>query len=433
VVQGDRVSNDSTTTRRTRSAGAAARKPSVAATPADPLQQLLAEMQDANAGDFSVQLPMHWDGIAGKLAASFNEIVESNRRLASELARVGQKVGREGQMRQRVAPANRQGSWADMEQSVNHLIDDLVRPVETMTEAMAGVAKGDLTLTVPLEADGRPLQGEFLRSANIVNRMIEQMGEFSSEVTRVALEVGTAGLLGGQAKVKGVSGVWKDLTDSVNQMANNLTAQVRNIAEVTIAVANGDLSRKITVDVRGEILQLKEAINTMVDQLRGFASEVTRVAREVGTEGKLGGQAIVPGVAGTWKDLTDSVNAMCANLTDQVRNIAEVTTAVARGDLSRKITVDVKGEILELKNTINTMVDQLNAFASEVSRVAREVGTEGKLGGQAIVPGVAGTWKDLTDNVNSMASNLTGQVRNIAEVTTAVARGDLSNKIKGDV
>ena len=233
-----------------------------------------------------------------------------------------------------------------MEHSVNGLIDDLVRPIETMTEAMAGVAKGDLTRTVPLEADGRPLQGEFLRSANIVNRMIEQMSEFSSEVTRVALEVGTAGRLGGQAKVKGVSGVWKDLTDSVNQMASNLTAQVRNISEVTIAVANGDLSRKITVDVRGEILQLKEAINTMVDQLRGFASEVTRVAREVGTEGKLGGQAIVPGVAGTWKDLTDSVNAMASNLTSQVRNIAEVTTAVAKGDLSRKITVDVRGEIL---------------------------------------------------------------------------------------
>src|SRR5437762_766590 len=258
-----------------------------------------------------------------------------------------------------------------------------------------------------LEVDGRPLEGEFLRSATIVNKMIDQMSVFSSEVTRVAREVGTEGKLGGQAKVKGVSGVWKDLTESVNLMASNLTAQVRNISEVTIAVASGDLSRKITVDVRGEILQLKEAINTMVDQLRGFASEVTRVAREVGTEAKLGGQAIVPGVAGTWKDLTDSVNAMATNLTVQVRNIAEVTTAVARGDLSRKIAVDVKGEILELKDTINTMVDQLNGFASEVTRVAREVGTEGKLGGQAVVPGVAGTWKNLTDNVNSMASNLT--------------------------
>ncbi|TAK39599.1 MAG: response regulator [Lysobacteraceae bacterium] len=426
----------STTRRRTRAAAAPATRQAKAkagAPPAEPLLRLLAAMQEVNAGDFDAHLPPHWDGIEGKLAAAFNDIVRQNKRMAAELARVGQKVGRQGQTRQRMAPANRQGAWAEMEQSVNQLIDDLVRPVDTITEAMAGVAKGDLTRTVPLEADGRPLQGEFLRSASIVNRMIEQMGEFSSEVTRVALEVGTAGLLGGQAKVKGVSGVWKDLTDSVNQMANNLTAQVRNIAEVTIAVANGDLSRKITVDVRGEILQLKEAINTMVDQLRGFASEVTRVAREVGTEGKLGGQAIVPGVAGTWKDLTDSVNSLASNLTSQVRNIAEVTTAVAKGDLSRKITVDVRGEILELKNTINTMVDQLNGFAAEVTRVAREVGTEGKLGGQAQVPDVAGTWKDLTDHVNLMASNLTLQVRNIADVTTAVAKGDLSRKITVDV
>jgi HAMP domain-containing protein/CheY-like chemotaxis protein/signal transduction histidine kinase len=384
-------------------------------------------------GDFSVQLPRHWDGVAGKLAERFSVIVSQNRRLAHDLALVGEKVGRLGQTGQRLVPANRQGAWADMESSINGLIDDLVRPVETMTEAMAGVAKGDLSRAVPLEAEGRPLQGEFLRSANIVNRMIEQMKEFSSEVTRVALEVGTAGLLGGQAKAKGVSGVWKELTDSVNSMASNLTSQVRNISEVTIAVANGDLSRKITVDVRGEILQLKEAINTMVDQLRGFASEVTRVAREVGTEGKLGGQAIVPGVAGTWKDLTDSVNSLASNLTSQVRNIAEVTTAVAKGDLSRKITVDVRGEVLQLKETINTMVDQLNGFAAEVTRVAREVGTAGLLGGQAQVPGVAGTWKDLTDSVNQMANNLTGQVRNIAEVTIAVANGDLSRKITVDV
>ncbi|BDU18440.1 HAMP domain-containing protein [Lysobacter auxotrophicus] len=399
----------------------------------DPLEVIIEAMDAVRGGDFSVRLPLNWQGQEGQLAQILNEIVSHNRRLAAELSRVGEAVGREGQTRQRVVPANREGQWLGMEDSVNALIDDLVRPVEAMSEAMAGVAKGDLTRTVSLEADGRPLKGEFLRSANIVNRMIEQMGEFSSEVTRVALEVGTAGRLGGQAKVKGVSGVWKDLTDSVNQMASNLTAQVRNIADVTIAVANGDLSRKITVDVRGEILQLKEAINTMVDQLRGFASEVTRVAREVGTEGRLGGQAVVPGVAGTWKDLTDSVNAMASNLTSQVRNIAEVTTAVAKGDLSRKITVDVRGEILELKNTINTMVDQLNGFSSEVTRVAREVGTEGKLGGQAQVPDVAGTWKDLTDHVNSMASNLTLQVRNIAEVTTAVAKGDLSRKITVDV
>ncbi|WP_228076542.1 HAMP domain-containing protein [Novilysobacter ciconiae] len=394
------------------------------------LLQALCAVRD---GDFSVQLPVHWDGTAGKIADCFNAIVIRNRHLADELARVGTAVGRDGQTGKRLVMGNHDGAWQGMQRSVNGLIDDLVRPIETMTEAMTGVAKGDLTHTVPLEADGRPLKGEFLRSAKIVNRMIGQMSEFSAEVTRVALEVGTAGRLGGQAKVKGVSGVWKELTDSVNQLASNLTTQVRNISEVTIAVADGDLSRKITADVRGEMAQLKEAINGMVDQLRGFASEVTRVAREVGTEGKLGGQAVVPGVAGTWKDLTDSVNAMASNLTSQVRNIAEVTTAVAKGDLSRKIGVDAQGEILALKNTINTMVDQLNGFAAEVTRVAREVGTEGKLGGQAQVPDVAGTWKDLTDHVNSMASNLTLQVRNIAEVTTAVAKGDLSRKITVDV
>ena len=262
--------------------------------------------------------------------------------------------------------------------------------------------------------------------------MVDQLNAFAGEVTRVAREVGTEGKLGGQANVKGVAGVWKDLTDHVNSMAGNLTAQVRNIAEVTTAVAKGDLSTKITVDVEGEILELKNTINTMVDQLNSFASEVTRVAREVGTEGKLGGQADVKGVAGVWKDLTESVNSMAGNLTNQVRNIAEVTTAVANGDLSRKITVDAHGEILELKNTINTMVDQLNAFAGEVTRVAREVGTEGKLGGQADVRGVAGIWKDLTESVNFMAGNLTAQVRNIAEVTTGVAKGDLSTKITVD-
>src|SRR6202042_3437198 len=266
-----------------------------------------------------------------------------------------------------------------------------------------------------------------------INTMVDQLNGFASEVTRVAREVGTEGKLGGQAEVRGVAGTWKDLTDNVNFMASNLTGQVRNIAEVTTAVANGDLSKKITVDVKGEILELKNTINTMVDQLSSFASEVTRVAREVGTEGKLGGQADVRGVAGTWKDLTDSVNQMGSNLTDQVRNIAGVTTAVAKGDLSRKITVDAKGELLELKNTINTMVDQLNSFSSEVTRVAREVGSEGQLGGQANVPGVGGTWKDLTDSVNKMADNLTSQVRNIAEVTTAVAKGDLSKKITVDV
>ncbi|HET8948189.1 MAG TPA: HAMP domain-containing protein, partial [Candidatus Polarisedimenticolia bacterium] len=405
----------------------------VATVPPLKLYDLLAGLQAVRDGDFSFRLPGHWTGLEGKIADTFNEIVASNAQIASELERVGSLVGKRGQTRQRVQFKETSGAWGRMESSVNTLIDDLLWPTTEVTRALAGVAKGDLLQTVRLDVDGRPLEGEFLRSATIVNTMIQQLSVFTSEVTRVVREVGTDGKLGGQAQIRDVSGVWKELTDSVNSMASNLTAQVRNISEVTIAVANGDLSRKITVDVRGEILQLKEAINTMVDQLRSFASEVTRVAGEVGTEGRLGGQAVVPGVAGMWKDLTDSVNAMARNLTDQVRNIAEVTTAVARGDLSRKITVDVRGEILELKNTINTMVDQLNAFASEVTRVAREVGTDGKLGGQAQVPGVAGTWKDLTDNVNFMASNLTAQVRNIADVATAIANGDLSRKITVNV
>ncbi len=397
------------------------------------LSAILASLQTMRDGDFSVRLPGSWTGLEGKIADTFNEIVAANQQMAQELNRVGQVVGKEGRTRERTRFHEARGAWGDIEVSVNTLVEDLLRPTAEVTRAIAAVAQGNLTQTVRLDVDGRPLEGEFLRSANIVNTMIQQLGIFTAEVTRVAREVGTDGKLGGQAQVPGVAGTWKDLTDSVNSMASNLTGQVRNIAEVATAVASGDLSRKITVDVRGEILQLKEAINTMVDQLRSFASEVTRVAREVGTDGKLGGQAVVVGVAGTWKDLTDSVNAMAGNLTAQVRNIAEVTTAVARGDLSRKITVDVKGEILELKDTINTMVDQLNAFAGEVTRVAREVGTEGKLGGQAQVPGVGGTWKDLTDNVNFMASNLTGQVRNIAEVATAIANGDLSRKITVDV
>ena len=397
------------------------------------LHEFLFALQAMRAGDFSVRMSGDYEGIVGKIADTFNEIIAANERMAKELDRAGEIVGREGKTRYRVKFSPSIGAWSDMEGSVNTLIEDLLWPTKEVTRAVAAVAQGDLLKTVRTEVDGRPLKGEFLESATIVNTMIKQLNVFTSEVTRVAREVGTEGKLGGQAQVREVTGVWKDLTESVNSMASNLTAQVRNIAEVTIAVADGDLSKKITVDVRGEILQLKEAINTMVDQLRSFASEVTRVAREVGTEGKLGGQAIVPGVAGTWKDLTDSVNAMCGNLTDQVRNNAQVTTAVARGDLSRKITVDVRGEILELKDTINTMVDQLNGFASEVTRVAREVGTEGKLGGQAAVPGVAGTWADLTDNVNFMASNLTAQVRNIAEVATAIAGGDLSKKITVNV
>jgi HAMP domain-containing protein/CheY-like chemotaxis protein len=396
-------------------------------------QIILESLRTMRNGDFSVRLPGSWVGLPGKIADTFNDIAIANQHIAQDLERIGQVVGKEGRTRERTRFPDSRGSWGAIEVSVNTLIDDLLRPTTEVTRAIAAVAQGNLTQTVRLDVDGRPLQGEFLRSAQIVNTMIQQLSVFTAEVTRVAREVGTDGKLGGQAQVPGVAGTWKDLTDSVNSMASNLTGQVRNIAEVATAVASGDLSRKITVDVRGEILQLKEAINTMVDQLRSFASEVTRVAREVGTDGALGGQAVVPGVAGTWKDLTDSVNAMAGNLTAQVRNIAEVTTAVARGDLSRKITVDVKGEILELKNTINTMVDQLNAFAGEVTRVAREVGTDGKLGGQAQVPGVAGTWKDLTDNVNFMASNLTGQVRNIAEVATAIASGDLSRKITVDV
>jgi len=397
------------------------------------LAVILASLQSMRDGDFTVRLPGTWVGLAGKVADTFNEIVAANQHMSEELKRVGQSVGKQGKTRERARFHGTRGAWGEMEVSVNTLVEDLLRPTAEVTRAIAAVAQGDLAQTVRLDVDGRPLEGEFLRSANLVNTMIQQLGVFTAEVTRVAREVGTEGKLGGQAQVPDVAGTWKDLTDNVNLMASNLTGQVRNIAEVATAVASGDLSRKITVDVRGEILQLKEAINTMVDQLRSFASEVTRVAREVGTDGKLGGQAVVPGVAGTWKDLTDSVNAMAGNLTAQVRNIAEVTTAVARGDLSRKITVDVKGEILELKDTINTMVDQLNAFAGEVTRVAREVGTEGKLGGQAQVPGVGGTWKDLTDNVNFMASNLTGQVRNIAEVATAIASGDLSRKITVDV
>ncbi len=394
---------------------------------------LLAALQAVAEGDFSARLPAHWTGLDGKISDRFNEIVAANEQMARELARVGEAVGKQGKTQQRVTFPRELAAWHEMQVSVNTLIDDLVRPTTEVTRAVTAVAQGNLLETMRLDVEGRPLAGEFLRSATIVNTMIKQLSVFTSEVTRVAREVGTDGKLGGQAQVPEVSGVWKDLTESVNLMASNLTAQVRNISDVTIAVARGDLSRKITVDVRGEILQLKEAINTMVDQLRSFASEVTRVAREVGTDGRLGGQAVVPGVAGTWKDLTDNVNLLAANLTTQVRNIAEVTTAVARGDLSRKITVDVSGEVLELKNTINTMVDQLNAFASEVTRVAREVGTEGKLGGQAQVPGVGGTWKDLTDNVNFMASNLTGQVRNIAEVATAIATGDLSKKITVNV
>src|ERR1700735_4802137 len=320
------------------------------------LSVILSSLQTMRDGDFSVRLPGNWTGVTGKIADTFNEIVNANQQMAKELKRVGKVVSKEGRTRERMQFDLPKAAWGEMEISVNTLVDDLLRPTTEVTRAIAAVAKGNLTQTVQLDVDGRPLEGEFLRSATIVNTMIQQLGVFTSEVTRVAREVGTDGKLGGQAQVPGVAGTWKDLTDSVNSMASNLTGQVRNIAEVATAIASGDLSKKITVNVSGEILLLKDTINTMVDQLNAFAGEVTRVAREVGSEGRLGGQAKVPGVAGTWKDLTDSVNSMAGNLTGQVRNIAEVTTAVARGDLSRKITVDVKGEILELKNTINTMV-----------------------------------------------------------------------------
>ncbi|HJV81020.1 MAG TPA: HAMP domain-containing protein [Noviherbaspirillum sp.] len=384
-------------------------------------------------GDFSARLPSDWDGIDGKIADAFNDIVSANERVAQSMEQVSLTVGTEGKLGQRIVFDNYKGSWGVKVNAVNSLIDSLVQPVRDAGRVIGAVARGVLTENMELEVEGRPLKGEFLKNAKTINTMLDQLNSFSSEVTRVAREVGTEGKLGGQAKVEGASGVWKDLTDNVNAMAGNLTVQLRDVSKVATAIASGDLGQMITVDVKGEILQIKDAINKMVGQLNSFAGEVTRVAREVGTEGKLGGQAEVQGASGVWKDLTENVNLMASNLTAQVRNIAEVTTAVAKGDLSRKITVDVKGEILQLKDTINIMVDQLNSFAGEVTRVAREVGTEGKLGGQAQVPDVAGAWKDLTDNVNLMASNLTGQVRNIAEVTTAVAKGDLSRKITVDV
>jgi HAMP domain-containing protein/CheY-like chemotaxis protein/signal transduction histidine kinase len=394
---------------------------------------LLQTLSSVKKGDFSARLPNNWTGINGKIADTLNEILEMMSDNSKEIERLSRVVGKEGKLSERATLPSAGGAWKTRIIALNHLIEDLARPTVEMARVIGAVAKGDLTQTVALEAEGQPLKGEFLRTGKMVNAMVKQLDGFAAEVTRVAREVGTEGKLGGQAQVREVRGVWKELTESVNMMAGNLTAQVRNIADVTIAVANGDLSKKITVDVRGEFLQLKDTINTMVDQLRSFAAEVTRVAREVGTEGKLGGQAAVLGVAGTWKDLTDSVNLMANNLTGQVRNIADVTIAVANGDLSKKITVDVHGEILQLKEAINTMVDQLRSFAAEVTRVAREVGTEGKLGGQAQVRDVSGVWKDLTESVNIMAGNLTAQVRNIADVTIAVANGDLSKKIAVDV
>src|SRR5579862_1263973 len=397
--------------------------------------ELLRALEAVENGRFDVRITSR--AVDKKVARTINRVIALNESMADEFKRVGRLVGKEGKLEERAGLPGAKGSWGTSVEVLNTLIADVVQPTNEVARVIAAVAQGNLSQTMPTEIEGRPVKGAFLQMAKTINTMVEQLRAFAGEVTRVAREVGTEGKLGGQAQVKGVAGVWKDLTDNVNSMASNLTAQVRNIADVTTAVAQGDLSKKITVEVKGEILKLKQTINTMVDQLNAFASEVTRVAREVGTDGKLGGQAEVTGVAGAWKDVTDNVNSMASNLTNQVRNIADVTTAVAQGDLSEKITVEAKGEIRQLKDTINTMVDQLNAFASEVTRVAREVGTEGKLGGQAEVKGVGGVWKDLTDNVNSMASNLTSQVRNIAEVSTAVARGDLSRKstvkVKGEL
>jgi HAMP domain-containing protein/CheY-like chemotaxis protein/signal transduction histidine kinase len=400
---------------------------------ADELKQLLTALEAARDGDFKVRLPVSGKGLGADLRRAFNELADRRESFSKEVVRVGRAIGREGRLNERAQASDLTGHWTQTANALNTLIDDLVRPTTEVARVIDAVANGDLGQKMQLTIEGQPVKGEFRRIGTTVNTMVDQLSSFADEVTRVAREVGTDGKLGGQAKVKGVSGVWKDLTDNVNTLADNLTTQVRNIAEVTTAVANGDLSKKITVDVRGEVAELKNTINTMVDQLSSFADEVTRVAREVGEEGKLGGQAQVKGVSGTWKDLTESVNGLASNLTTQVRNIATVTTAVANGDLSKKITVDVKGEVLELKETVNTMVDQLRAFSAEVTRVAKEVGTEGKLGGQANVEGVSGVWKDLTDNVNTLAGNLTDQVRNIADVTTAVANGDLSKKITVDV
>ncbi len=395
------------------------------------LQDLLVALTAAKAGE-ATRLDTRKPGLAAEVARAYNDLIDQNTRFSRELARVAKVVGQEGRMTVRVQLGNPTGTWATSVDAVNSLIDDLARPTGEVARVISAAAQGDLTQKMALSIEGRPMKGEFQHIGEVVNSMVDQLRAFADEVTRVAREVGTEGKLGGQATVPGVAGTWKDLTENVNLLAGNLTTQVRNIAQVTTAVAGGDLSQKITVEARGEVAELKDTINTMVDQLSSFADEVTRVAREVGTEGKLGGQAYVKGVSGTWKDLTDNVNQLAGNLTTQVRNIAQVTTAVAKGDLSRKITVEVRGELLELKNTINTMVDQLSSFADEVTRVAREVGTEGKLGGQAEVKGVSGTWRDLTDSVNSMADNLTDQVRNIAQVTTAVARGDLSQRITVD-
>ncbi|MGW4605321.1 HAMP domain-containing protein [Streptomyces sp. NPDC004532] len=393
-------------------------------------------MTAARDGDFT-KVPEAGHGPVAELGAVFNQIVDRSRHFNSEIKRVKRELVRHGRLDERVSASPGQGSWTSRVDDVNQVLDALVAPAANATRVLDAVAGGDLTQRVDLHDGSRQLRGDLRRLGRAVNKMVDQLSLFTGEVTRVAREVGTEGRLGGRAKVRGLSGSWRDVTEAVNTMASRLTAQVRDIALVTTAVARGDLTRTVTVEATGELLELKLTVNTMVDQLSAFADEVTRVAREVGTEGQLGGRAQVRGVSGVWKDLTDNVNFMASNLTSQVRNIAQVTTAVANGDLSQKITVAAQGEILELKSTINTMVDQLSAFADEVTRVAREVGTEGNLGGRAQVRGVSGVWKDLTDNVNFMADNLTSQVRNIALVSTAVAQGDLGKKItveaKGEI
>jgi methyl-accepting chemotaxis protein len=379
-------------------------------------------------GDLAQKITVDVKGEVLELKNTINKMVDNLNTFAAEVTRMANEVGTEGKLGGQAQVPGVAGVWKGLTDSVNALANNLTTQVRSISQVTTAVANGDLAQKITVD-----VKGEVLELKNTINKMVDNLNTFAAEVTRVAKEVGTEGRLGGQAQVPGVAGVWKGLTDSVNAMANNLTTQVRNIAQVTTAVANGDLAQKITVDVKGEVLELKNTINKMVDNLNTFAAEVTRMANEVGTEGKLGGQAQVPGVAGVWKGLTDSVNALANNLTTQVRNIAQVTTAIAKGDLTQKITVEVQGEILQLKDTINKLVDNLNTFAAEVTRVAKEVGTEGKLGGQAQVPGVAGTWKELTDNVNAMANNLTTQVRSIAQVTTAVAKGDLTQKITMDV
>lgn len=394
---------------------------------------LLKVLRNYRNGNFSARLPEDKTGIAGEIARALNESIALNQLLLKEFSRVGKDVGKDGRLSQRVAIAAAMGGWSQTVDAYNDTIEGMAEPVKEYGRVVSAIAKGNLSEPMSLEIEGRPLKGDFLRVARTTNQMIALLTNFSSEVTRVSLEVGTDGILGGQARIKGVSGVWLDLTNSVNGMADNLTGQVRNIATVATAVANGDLSQRIGVQAKGEVLELKNTINAMVERLTLFSSEVTRVARDVGTAGKLGGKAEVRDVSGVWRELTDNVNGMADNLTNQVRNIATVATAVANGDLSQKITVDAQGEVLQLKDTLNTMVERLTQFSSEVTRVAREVGTDGQLGGRAEVTDVAGVWKSLTNNVNDMADNLTSQVRNIATVATAVANGDLSQKITVEV